>query len=63
MIPNGDALPDFDVHCPLMSLPLALGISLEAVGTVIPYLNSDPRKVAISHERLGPNTKPRIGLT
>ena len=63
VIPHGDGPPDFDVHCPLMSLPLALGITLETVGTVIPYLNSDPRKVAMWQERLGPKTKPRIGLT
>ena len=63
VIPHGDPLPDFDVHCPLMSLPLALKITLETVSTAFPYLNSDPRKVAMWQERLGPKTKPRVGLT
>ena len=63
VIAYGDPLPDFDVHCPLMSLPLALRITLDTVATELPYLNSDPRKVAAWQERLGPKVKPRIGLT
>lgn len=63
VISHGDPLPDFDVHCPLMSLPLALGITLDAVTPAIPYLHSDPLKVALWQERLGPKVKPRIGLT
>ena len=63
VIVHGDPLPDFDVHCPLMSLPLALKITLETVATAFPYLGSDPRKVASWQERLGPRVKPRIGLT
>jgi hypothetical protein len=27
----GDPLPPFDLHCPLMSLPLAFGTSLETI--------------------------------
>ena len=63
VIAHGDPLPDFDVHCPLMSLPLALSITLETVATAFPYLGSDPHKVASWQERLGPRVKPRIGLT
>jgi tetratricopeptide (TPR) repeat protein len=63
VISRGDPLPDFDVHCPLMSLPLALGITLDTVTSEIPYLRSDPPEVAAWRERLGPKTKPRIGLT
>ena len=63
VIAHGDPLPDFDTHCPLMSLPLALRVTLETVSTAIPYLSSDPRKVAAWQERLGPKSKPRIGLT
>jgi tetratricopeptide (TPR) repeat protein len=63
VIAHGDPLPDFDVHCPLMSLPLALKVTLDTVATEIPYLKSDPRKAAAWQERLGPKVKPRIGLT
>jgi len=63
VISHGDRLPAFDCHCPLMSLPLALGVTLETVGVEIPYLHSDPYKVAAWQERLGAKSRPRIGLT
>ena len=63
VISYGDPLPDFDVQCPLMSLPLALGVTLETVSTEFPYLRSDPGKVASWQARLGQKVKPRIGLT
>lgn len=36
----------FDFHCPLMSLPLALGTTREAIPARLPYLAADPRDVA-----------------
>ncbi len=35
---DGEPLPDFDVHCPLMSLPLLLGTELRTIPTSTPYL-------------------------
>ena len=63
VIARGDPLPDFDIHCPLLSVPLALRIGLDNVATEFPYLSSDPGKVAAWQERLGPRVKPRIALT
>lgn len=63
VIAHGEPLPDFDVQCPLMSLPLACKTTLATVPAAIPYLKSDPRKVAAWQERLGARTQPRIGLT
>lgn len=63
VIPRGEPLPDFDVQCPLMSLPLACNSTLQSIPAGIPYLESDPHKVAAWQERLGAKTKPRIGLT
>jgi tetratricopeptide (TPR) repeat protein len=63
VIPRGDPLPDFDVQCPLMSLPLACGTTLDTIPVATRYLESDSRKVAVWQERLGLKTKPRIGLT
>jgi tetratricopeptide (TPR) repeat protein len=34
----------FDFHCPLGSLPLALGIEVDAIGTNASYIFSDPSK-------------------
>jgi tetratricopeptide (TPR) repeat protein len=63
VIPYGEPLPDFDVQCPLMSLPLACGTTLATVPAATPYINSEPRKVTAWQERLGAKTQPRIGLT
>jgi tetratricopeptide (TPR) repeat protein len=63
VIPYGEPLPDFDVQCPLMSLPLAFRTKLETIPSATRYINSDTLKVAAWQERLGAKTKPRIGLT
>ena len=57
---RGDPLPRFDLHCPLLSLPLALGTRLETIPAATPYLYASPEKARHWHARLGP--RPRIGL-
>jgi hypothetical protein len=42
VIPTGSALPAFDCHCPLMSLPLALGTTLETIPSPEGYLSAEP---------------------
>jgi len=37
----GERLPDFDIHCPLMSLPLAFGTTLETIPASVPYIRVD----------------------
>jgi hypothetical protein len=56
-----DRLPDFDVHCPLSSLPLALGTTLDSIPASAPYLSA-PVLPPVWHERLEAGGKPRIGL-
>ncbi len=63
VVPYGGPLPHFDVQCPLLSLPLAFGTTLETVPAPRSYLRSDAAKVAAWQERLGRAVKPRIGLT
>lgn len=63
VIPYGDPLPDFDVQCPLMSLPLACKTTLETIPSPGKYINSDTLEVAAWQERLGTKTRPRVGLT
>ena len=48
-----------DLHCPLLSLPLALGLGLEAT---TPYLAADPARRAAWRRRLGPAGGRQIGL-
>ncbi|MEO5372838.1 MAG: tetratricopeptide repeat-containing glycosyltransferase family protein [Alphaproteobacteria bacterium] len=43
--PYVESLPPYDVHCPLLSLPLALGIDLGAIPADVPYLGAEPRLV------------------
>jgi tetratricopeptide (TPR) repeat protein len=62
VIAIGDALPDFDYHCPLMSLPLALKTSLNTIPATCPYLFAAPESKKRWHDRLGVGVKPRIGL-
>lgn len=62
LVPRGAPLPAFDYHCPLMSLPLAFRTSLSTIPGRTPYLFSDSVKARFWQERLGPRTKPRVGL-
>jgi Flp pilus assembly protein TadD len=38
----GDPLPPFVVQCPIMSLPLALGTTMESIPANVPYVKPDP---------------------
>jgi tetratricopeptide (TPR) repeat protein len=40
-IARGEQLPDFDVHCPLLSMPLILGSTLETIPATTPYIRID----------------------
>ena len=62
VLATGQDLPPFDYHCPLMSLPLALGTRLETIPADFPYIQSDRVKVAYWARKLGSKTKPRVGL-
>src|ERR1700723_1358896 len=53
--------PSFDVHCPLLSLPLALRIDLATIPAEN-YLSAPLAALARRRARLGKSTKPRIGL-
>ena len=53
---------DFDYHCPLLSLPLALGTTLETIPAEQQYLKSDEELRSVWSARLPPKTKPRIGV-
>ena len=61
-LPRGAPLPEFDFHCPLMSLPLAFKTDLPSVPSDVPYLGSDAERVAEWIERLGTYDRPRVGL-
>ena len=43
----------FDYHCPLMSLPLAFGTTLETVPATVPYLHPEPGWIALWQQKFG----------
>src|SRR5471030_2343029 len=62
IVVKGEALPPFDYHIPMMSLPLAFDTRLDAVPGAAPYLASEPARVAQWRALLGAQTRPRVGL-
>jgi Tfp pilus assembly protein PilF len=62
VVAEGDALPEFDLHCPLMSLPLAFATTPEIVPGPVPYLTADPAQVAVWRDALAELPGRRIGL-
>jgi len=64
VIGQGETMPPYDYHCPLMSVPRVLGITLDTIPANLPYLHADPLKVQHWARQLGPRTgKLRVGLT
>lgn len=63
VIPFGQPVPAFDVHCPLMSLPRVFGTRLETIPRDVPYLTPDPSILDKWKAMLGPaNGRKRVGL-
>jgi hypothetical protein len=62
LIAEGDALPPFDLHVPLLSIPGILNTSLSTIPVGASYLSADP--VLVSQWRLRLETLPgfRIGI-
>jgi ADP-heptose:LPS heptosyltransferase len=62
VVEKGSALPPFDFHCPLLSLPLAFKTDANTIPSFKSYIGSIPGKVADWRAKLGERTKPRVGL-
>ncbi len=59
---RGEPLPRFDLHCPLMSLPLAFGTALDTIPADVPYVFAPADRVAHWRARLGEPGPLRVGL-
>jgi len=57
-----DTLPPFDYYCPVMSLPVALGTTLDSLPAKVPYLHADVGKRTKWAQRLRPRQGLRVGL-
>lgn len=62
VVAEGVALPDFDYHCPLMSLPLAFNTQLRTIPAPTGYLSANADMSAKWRARFSSNALPRIGL-
>jgi hypothetical protein len=66
VVPAGEAEREpsatFDAHCPLMSLPLLFGTTLETIPAAMPYLHPDPTLAAAWREQLPDAGVLRVGL-
>jgi tetratricopeptide (TPR) repeat protein len=63
VVAYGENLPEFDLHCPIMSLPLAFKTTLDTIPADIPYLRADDARVVAWRERLAALPGRKVGLT
>jgi len=61
LLAKGEPLPEADVHCPIMSLPLAFNTTLETIPARVPYLAASPDKIASWRQRLS-WTEIKVGV-
>lgn len=57
-----DRLTDYDLHCPLMSLPLALRVTVQTIPATVPYLSADPALAEQWQARLAGTNELKVGL-
>jgi Flp pilus assembly protein TadD len=63
VVAQGQPLPPFDMQCPMMSLPLEFGTTLETIPANVPYLSPPPDRVAAWRERIGDHSNHlNVGL-
>ncbi len=61
LVARGEAVPHFDFHCPIMSLPLAFQTRRETIPARVPYLMPSKEIIEKWRSRLGGNG-PKIGV-
>jgi tetratricopeptide (TPR) repeat protein len=62
LVEPGAALPEFDVHLSLMSLPFRFGTTLATIPAEVPYLTADPGLVAEWKQKLSGHEGFRVGI-
>jgi hypothetical protein len=62
VIAPGEAEPPVDIVTPLLSLPLIFRTELATIPAEVPYLRPPAERLAAWQQRLGPPSRPRIGL-
>ncbi len=62
VIGSGEPIPPFDLHCPLMSLPLSFQTELGTIPADVPYLAVPRDRIEQCNERLPPRQGLRVGI-
>jgi Flp pilus assembly protein TadD len=53
VVRRGEPIPEFDLHCPMMSLPLRFQTTIQTIPATVPYLSLDAADVQRWRQRLG----------
>ena len=61
IIDHDTVVPEFDLHCSVMSLPFAFKTDIRSIPSAS-YISADKDKVALWRDRLGRKTKLRVGV-
>ncbi|HET6879036.1 MAG TPA: tetratricopeptide repeat protein [Pirellulales bacterium] len=59
---EGEKLPEFDCHLPMLSLPQLFGTTLECVPAEVPYLFAKPELVARWHDEFSYISAFKVGI-
>ncbi|HEY5314225.1 MAG TPA: tetratricopeptide repeat-containing glycosyltransferase family protein [Pirellulales bacterium] len=62
IVTEGDRIPAYDVHCPLLSLPGQLRTTIETVPADIPYLRAPSEHIERWRHALGEDSRFRVGV-
>jgi FKBP-type peptidyl-prolyl cis-trans isomerase 2 len=63
IIAHGEELPDFDIHCPILSLPGIFGTDLTNIPAKIPYIHADLSLIKKWHDTIASNNSEyHVGL-
>jgi tetratricopeptide (TPR) repeat protein len=54
--------PAYDLHCPLLSLPLAFDTRLNTIPAEVPYLRADAEHIERWRRRMGASRRRRVGI-
>jgi Flp pilus assembly protein TadD len=62
IVAQGEPLPPFDLHCPMLSLPYAFATTLDDIPDRVPYLSADAAQAAGWRQRLAGLPGVRVGV-
>lgn len=63
LVTEGEPLPEFDIHCPLLNLPSVFDTTLESIPAKIPYISADSILMQKWHDKVHhDNSRFKIGL-